>query len=428
MPLIGDEKIITAVGESYIASTLEKFLCVVTFGIYFVFVLRKRMMKSDAYILTTKRLVHVTLRQRHGKFPVSMGNVNIDLTSYFPGKNISGGYIRSLGMRIITALQMDAGSISISLPQSPEALQFAHHMQKTTSRHLPLTKSAQELKDLLPALIAPYMETKVGARRTQSVLATIGSEQLPLFPNEVIVHKIEGHEKFAPCCVTAMKANENTIQCCNSCLKLNCCCSALGQIFLGLWESIGIIKNCGLVSSWNKWQDIDHSSHLCTFPEENNYHFTSFLACCVKCLTIFTRPLTKTSDVFLTTNTVFYTSITRPSRWVSAGSQQRQSYFICWVPVRKLSGYQASISATGAHAVHPCCCGMCCTLMDCAGRGKYKINLFTNSGYSYAVSGSEPAKNWLADEEYVKAVTMIGVFHSQTAVPSVQFPDSLSAV
>jgi hypothetical protein len=147
MPLMADEKVIAGVGQSYIISSLEIFLSICTFGCYFLFVLRRKMLMRSALILTTKRIVEIVIFQRKGRFPVSFGNVDVTVRSLFPGE-IKSGFIRGFGERIIAGIQTGRGTLLTSLPG--KNLLFAQRMQMVTSKQHSLPLSYNDIKSMLP--------------------------------------------------------------------------------------------------------------------------------------------------------------------------------------------------------------------------------------------------------------------------------------
>lgn len=148
MPLMRDEAVIMAVGQRYQLSPLEWILSIFSLGVYFLARLWRKTMMRSALVLTNKRIIEITLTQGKGKFPVSFRRFRTEIRSYFPGKDITSGYIRNNGIRILSGLQTSAGHLVVSLP--PSAFSIAQRIQMTESRREALPLSTNEIRDTLP--------------------------------------------------------------------------------------------------------------------------------------------------------------------------------------------------------------------------------------------------------------------------------------
>jgi hypothetical protein len=381
-------------------------MCIFTLGIYYVVVARRRSRQSEVVILTTKRIVHVNLFQRKGRFPASLGNVEVEVNSYYPGEGIFAGYVRSFNNQLVSSIQTSSGALAISLPQSPSSDNFCKGMQRVCSRRRPIARSTKELYDMLPPKMLGFV---IPSQPASSSPQTPPAEVMSMMVDgEAVVQVFEGGQNFAPCCATSPG------RICESDARgLRGALSWLSGQFVSVACCFCIVAS----GENSTWLDIDSKSYLCSFPD--SWYCTKCLVWLTQCFTLCMRPLVRSNDLIITTNSLFFAStVTYHENCCKRKSRHLGSSFVCWVPVRQLASHKSAVAASGAHNSGRCCCGLGCTLPDCRGQSRYKLDLYMRNGFSFSFSENAPFKNWLDDVDLMSILAVLGVINVKSALPT----------
>jgi hypothetical protein len=407
MPLTPTEKIICTMGEKHSMTLLDSVLSVLSLSLYYWCLARRRTRQSEVVVLTTKRIVHINLFQRKGRFPASLGNVEVEVNSYFPGNNITAGYVRLFNERMVSSIECDAGALTVSLPKDTMSKTFCKSMQHATSRVIPIASSAKEVYDLLPPKMLDFVSPshRVSDSTTEPIVAP--AEVAPLLlESEAVVHTFEGGQSFAPCC------SVSSGRVCEPTGNVSDHDNSRGMLFSWCGRQLAsmICCACIIVAGENAtWLDIDSFSYICNYHPDHGL-YTKVLVWLTQCMTLCVRPLARSNDLIVTTNSVFFTSnVVYTENCLKRKSRHLGSYFVCWVPIRQLAAHKSSVNLYGAHSDGQCCCGLCCTLPDCLGHSRYNLEVFTRNGFSFSYTQDVPFKNWLEDVGYMSVLAVLGV-------------------
>lgn len=141
------EELVAACGQRYKLNCGEIIAACLSLGIYYFIRLRIKSWQRSAIIITTKRIIEMTVNQHKGRIPVAFTGFRAVVRSYFLGDSIKSGYIRGTNTQLISSLQTSAGQIIAVLPRNQ--LAFAQRMQLTTSRSVGL-ESFESVRAHLP--------------------------------------------------------------------------------------------------------------------------------------------------------------------------------------------------------------------------------------------------------------------------------------
>lgn len=195
-PMLKHEEIITTLGQVYRLTIMDWVYCVLTLGIAYLCCLKKKKEVRSAIVLTNKRIIELTIRQKNGQVPNNLDRFSVLVTSFFPSTVESGFlHLHSQSMcfekySIQSGLLTAGGKIIITFFSDPKAaLPFARAMHMTTSR-----ESASKFVSWEDMPEAP------GSKVADKHLSL-----LPMLPDENIHAKLTNPAQYAmadfkPCC------------------------------------------------------------------------------------------------------------------------------------------------------------------------------------------------------------------------------------
>jgi len=212
-PMLKGEEIITTLGQVYLLTFKDWIFAVLTLGLGYLFCLKKKKEVRSAVVLTNKRIIELTIRQKNGQVPNNLDRFSVLVTSFFPG-TVKSGFLQvhSQSMcfnnySIQSGLLTGGGKIHIKFFSDPKAaLPFARAMHMTASR-----ESASKFVAWEDMPEAPGSAVK---DRHLSLL--------PMIPGEKIHAKLTNSAQysmadFKPCC-----GGQRVVQCYNQYI---CCCT-----------------------------------------------------------------------------------------------------------------------------------------------------------------------------------------------------------
>jgi hypothetical protein len=205
VPLLPGERVIAGHGMVYMMNCEDWLKAVFTFGIYYLWYIRRKKESRSAVVLTTKRILVLDIKQLGGRIPDSMMKFSVVIRSLLPGA-IRAGYIegystislseviwsycfRCLVMalqeaqRVRASIMCDAGSFTADFSQSGGGLEFAKAMQMATTR----SKAKVDM-------------TVSRAQDADTCISKQDKTFIPLTATEIVFARHAGYNKYQPCC------------------------------------------------------------------------------------------------------------------------------------------------------------------------------------------------------------------------------------
>jgi hypothetical protein len=364
--LTDGEHIIASIGQQYVMSCTDMFLCCLSLGMYYcMHSLGQRQRQRTAHILTNKRIVEIFVEAQNGIVPVNMKNMKARIRSVFPGRVLSGFISYQAKAATHSALLTESGEIHLMLPIHSKSAIFAQSMQSVSSR----TKtrlSVSEEDGIRPSSISGRL---TASRNTTALRERWGLtpekitghvenldlnslEVMPLVPKEKVVHWMAG-------------------------------------------ENMGSKgKDGGSIAITNRSIIRLHKAPMVEEQQQGN------------------------NDVFIKQG---------GEDQVNANSIWKHSFFIMWIPVADIIGNSTEIISQGAHPVSHCC-SLCSCYAARDISDKFIYSFLTNRGIRLAVygirkiqdalctcdnDGKQPcAGSWLMDEELINLQKLGGVIQT----------------
>lgn len=373
LPLLPGEHVTGAMGMVYRMKCFEWFLTLITVGIYYIVAVRPKKMERSACVITNKRFVEVLIRQRAGTIPSHLGEVTLQVRSFFP-QTVTAGYIKGSsylscsGMcltrknNIEASIQTPAGDITINAPATQIA--FIRALHYTVSRGESLDMS-----------VAP-----VNAEDTK-LDDVYERDAVPLFGDEKLLRRLNGGGEWEPVCTD----NKLCVQMAND-----------ACVMPGEPRGQGVCSKETLGSC---------------FP------------CLPWCCTCGLRPYYEKKNLIVTDKTLFFVKGRRNYPLLKCLATY-DSYTVAWVPIRSFRATELSIKAFGdenwyKRLAYNCgksnnCCrwlsANCCPVITSAYTMKVKVGQF-----AFTLSEKGLNVNWNTDETVLAMRRTLGAIQVAVA-------------
>lgn len=367
--LTDGEHIIASIGQQYVMSCTDMFLCCLSLGMYYcLHSLGKRQRQRTAHILTNKRIVEIFVEAQNGIVPINMKNMKARIRSVFPGRVLSGFISYQAKAVTHSALLTESGEIHLMLPIHSKSAIFAQSMQSVSSRIKTRLSFDNEEEGIRPSSVSGRL---TASRNTTALRERWGLtpekitghvdnldldslEVMPLVPKEKVVHWVAG-------------------------------------------ENMGIKhKDGGSIAITDR--SIIRLHKAADIVEE--------------------QQMGKEGHVFVNKG---------GEDQVNANSIWKHSFFIMWVPVADVIGNSTEIISQGAHPVSHCC-SLCSCYAARSISDKFIYSFLTNRGIRLAIygvrkiqdalctcdnDGKQPCDgSWLMDDELINLQKLGGIIQT----------------
>jgi hypothetical protein len=280
VPLLPGERVIAGHGVVYVMTCMDWIKAIFSFGIYYLWCIRRKKLSRTAVVLTTKRILVLDIHQFGGRIPDSMMKFSVVIRSMLPGA-IKAGYIHGYStltimevvyslccsclmmalhesQRVRASVMCDAGSFTADFKQSNGGLAFAKALQMATSRS----------------------ETRVNmtasrAQDADTCVTELDKTFIPLISTETVFARHAGYNKYQPCC------------------DLGPLCAALNNLLCSF--QYGVQSTVYLCSK----------RALCCFPF------------CPMAFTCGLRPFMMKTDYIITDQSIYYVASKTSEPWIS---------------------------------------------------------------------------------------------------------------
>lgn len=438
LPLAPQETVLAAAGQFYRPSGLDAALSVATLGLYYLLCVAPRLTTRVALVLTTHRLVEISLTHRKHRVPPELGALDVAVRSFLP-QHVAAGCVASHAAAGLTA---DAYHVSSSLLTAFGALtvtlrgtqlSFAQQLQLTVSRldtvsltgpsHLE-TQFLPELMHLAPpdaaqsadghghgdAAQPPLGPSSVSlltlkAKHEDRNLSAHETQLLPLVPGETLLHRFQSGLLYQPngCCAFRRDASPHYhAQLCGAATRplhdpgAWCCCSAaqlLRSLSCGgaprVSSAAAVLTDHTLLYAATVHSLRSLAQQAVLYDPHQSVHLS--------------RPGDGggAGDSGGALDAVLGETEVDLLRCFagSAGPKTRfklQPFMVCWVPVRSLAAQSISVTQRGAkpYALHPLC--TCCS-QPSSYAARYTLLLRCASGLVLPFAEDAPFHNWSKD-------------------------------